>query len=191
MEEMPTYNLGNNPEKKKTVVENSVIEKSEIPGNIEIKGKVIIDGKEVDENSTEAKNAKELLNQWKKTKEGNSDDQTESPRREVKIPSVKELINKGIDEKTAQRMIREQLESEQDFQEAMSGIEILKQMKKAKTEMSEGCQCKKCDSPTRSGDKFCSTCGDKLENEKLKNCPRCGNQMPPTAKFCGKCGTKL
>lgn len=188
MGEIPIHN----PEEeiRKTVIKDSVIDRSEIPGSIEIRGKVIIDNKEVNENSPEAKNARELLNRWKKVKEGKLDEQSEISHEEVKIPTVKELMDKGIDKKTAQRMVREQMEDQQDFKEASKGIELLAQLKKAKRE-GEQRRCAKCNSLIESNAKFCSTCGGKVENEKPKNCPKCGGESPSSAKFCGSCGNKL
>jgi PAS domain S-box-containing protein len=48
-------------------------------------------------------------------------------------------------------------------------------------------ECPACHSETRSGEKFCGTCGHKLEKE----CPECGASNPPAYNFCGRCGHNL
>lgn len=185
--------------KRKTVIEDSIIDNSEISGDIVIKGKVIIDGKEVNENFPEAENAREIMDLWKKTKgdikEGKFDNQPETSQREVKIPivTVKELMDKGIDENTAQRMVTEAEEDAQDFRDAMSGIELMKQMKKSKAERESREQriCSSCKSPMESSAKFCTRCGTKAESEQSKKCPKCAGESPARAIFCGRCGTKI
>ena len=47
--------------------------------------------------------------------------------------------------------------------------------------------CPACHTANLTGQKFCGTCGRKLESE----CPRCGASNPPQYKFCGECGANL
>ncbi len=47
--------------------------------------------------------------------------------------------------------------------------------------------CPKCQTRTVSGQKFCGTCGHKLE----ATCVHCGAANPPDYQFCGQCGTSL
>jgi PAS domain S-box-containing protein len=47
--------------------------------------------------------------------------------------------------------------------------------------------CPACHNPNPSGQKYCGTCGRKLELE----CPSCDASNPPQYKFCGQCGANL
>ncbi len=47
--------------------------------------------------------------------------------------------------------------------------------------------CPKCQTRTVSGQKFCGTCGHKLE----ATCVHCGAANPPDYQFCGQCGASL
>lgn len=48
-------------------------------------------------------------------------------------------------------------------------------------------KCPACQSDNPSGQKFCGTCGHKIESA----CPQCGAQNSPRYKFCGQCGFDL
>ncbi len=48
-------------------------------------------------------------------------------------------------------------------------------------------ECPACHTANPSGQKFCGTCGRKLESA----CPSCGATNPPQYKFCGTCGGNL
>ena len=49
--------------------------------------------------------------------------------------------------------------------------------------------CPKCNSELRPGAKFCTKCGQKVEEAPM--CPQCNAPLKPGAKFCTKCGCKL
>lgn len=54
--------------------------------------------------------------------------------------------------------------------------------------------CPKCNSPLVEGTSFCSTCGEKVENQTKKNikfCHSCGQVISDCAPFCSKCGASL
>jgi membrane protease subunit (stomatin/prohibitin family) len=54
--------------------------------------------------------------------------------------------------------------------------------------------CKKCSQPLTSDMKFCSNCGEKVENFSAggsKFCSQCGSKLDANAKFCSACGAKL
>lgn len=54
--------------------------------------------------------------------------------------------------------------------------------------------CPKCNSELRHNAKFCTKCGQKIDNveaEPNRMCPECGSLLKPGAKFCTKCGTKI
>ena len=48
-------------------------------------------------------------------------------------------------------------------------------------------ECPSCHTKTQPGQKFCGTCGHKLE----KDCPKCGASNPPDFNFCTRCGHNL
>lgn len=48
-------------------------------------------------------------------------------------------------------------------------------------------ECPSCHTRNPSGQKFCGSCGRKLETE----CAKCGESNPPDYKFCGQCGASL
>lgn len=48
--------------------------------------------------------------------------------------------------------------------------------------------CVECQTPMKSGDKFCSNCG--TPRVTVSFCKECGNKLTPGAKFCSGCGTK-
>lgn len=64
-------------------------------------------------------------------------------------------------------------------------LEYVKENEK-KANANEGKKCPKCGAKVTG--KFCSNCGEKLEEEK-KHCQQCG--MEVTGKFCSNCGTKV
>ena len=49
--------------------------------------------------------------------------------------------------------------------------------------------CPKCNTSLRPGVKFCTSCGQKIEE--LTTCTQCGTPLKPGAKFCIKCGQKV
>ena len=49
--------------------------------------------------------------------------------------------------------------------------------------------CKKCGQELPSGAKFCTNCGEKIEEtSEFKVCPKCGAKCKKDAKFCTTCG---
>ena len=50
-------------------------------------------------------------------------------------------------------------------------------------------KCPDCGKENSSSNKFCSSCGAKL-NKKV-NCSKCGYTIEPEAQFCSQCGTKV
>ena len=59
--------------------------------------------------------------------------------------------------------------------------------------------CPKCNYELKDGSKFCSSCGEKIEEEKKEEevkdtphfCSECGAQLKDDSKFCSSCGKKL
>ena len=49
--------------------------------------------------------------------------------------------------------------------------------------------CPKCNTSLRPGVKFCTSCGQKIEES--TTCSQCGTPLKPGAKFCIKCGQKV
>jgi hypothetical protein len=50
-------------------------------------------------------------------------------------------------------------------------------------------KCPDCGKENPSKNKFCISCGAKLD--KKMNCSKCGNIIEPGERFCGQCGTKV
>ena len=50
-------------------------------------------------------------------------------------------------------------------------------------------KCPKCNAEVREGAKFCTSCGQKIEQ--TQTCPKCGSPLRPGAKFCTSCGNRL
>ncbi len=48
-------------------------------------------------------------------------------------------------------------------------------------------KCPKCNFELKEGSKFCSVCGNKIENV----CSKCGGQISENDKFCSNCGANL
>lgn len=52
--------------------------------------------------------------------------------------------------------------------------------------------CKKCGQEIPAGAKFCTSCGEKIEEtSEFKFCPKCGEECKKDAKFCTKCGASF
>lgn len=52
--------------------------------------------------------------------------------------------------------------------------------------------CKKCGHEIPSGAKFCTNCGEKIEDtSEFKICPKCGEECRKDAKFCTNCGANF
>lgn len=52
--------------------------------------------------------------------------------------------------------------------------------------------CKKCGQEIPSGAKFCTNCGEKIEDtSEFKICPKCGEEYRKDAKFCTNCGANF
>lgn len=52
--------------------------------------------------------------------------------------------------------------------------------------------CKKCGQEIPSGAKFCTNCGEKIEDtSEFKICPKCGEECRKDAKFCTNCGANF
>ena len=52
--------------------------------------------------------------------------------------------------------------------------------------------CKKCGHEIPAGAKFCTNCGEKIENtSEFKICPKCGEECRKDAKFCTNCGASF
>jgi RNA polymerase subunit RPABC4/transcription elongation factor Spt4 len=62
----------------------------------------------------------------------------------------------------------------------------IKSSSKEKTSEKEG-SCSKCGAVTKSGQNFCTNCGNKLE----VSCAKCGAITAPGQNFCTQCGDKL
>ena len=45
----------------------------------------------------------------------------------------------------------------------------------------------RCGSDNKSGEKFCTECGEKL----AQKCPNCQSEVGADDKFCGECGSQL
>ena len=81
------------------------------------------------------------------------------------------------------------------------GLEMAKQMTKSYTENTPSTAasqklCKKCYEPLTPNAKFCSNCGEKVEDEaqavpKKQFCSECGAKLEDGAKFCSECGNKI
>lgn len=55
-------------------------------------------------------------------------------------------------------------------------------------ENEEKIKCPNCETEVSKGNKFCSNCGTKLEEEYI--CKKCGQKLDAGSKFCGNCGTR-
>lgn len=52
--------------------------------------------------------------------------------------------------------------------------------------------CKKCGQEIPAGAKFCTNCGEKIEDtSEFKICPKCGEECRKDAKFCTNCGANF
>ena len=49
--------------------------------------------------------------------------------------------------------------------------------------------CDKCGAELKSGAKFCTVCGEKVEAQ--RTCPNCGKPIKDGAKFCRECGAAV
>ena len=50
-------------------------------------------------------------------------------------------------------------------------------------------KCDKCGAELKSGAKFCTVCGEKVEVQRI--CPNCGKPIKDGAKFCRECGAAV
>ena len=48
--------------------------------------------------------------------------------------------------------------------------------------------CPKCNEELEENAAFCSSCGEKIQNEDSKECPSCGTLNKSNSKFCNSCG---
>jgi membrane protease subunit (stomatin/prohibitin family) len=81
------------------------------------------------------------------------------------------------------------------------GLEMAKQMTQTHSENNHSTAapqslCKKCYQPLASNVKFCSNCGEKVEEEvsmasKKQFCSECGAKLETGVKFCSECGNKI
>lgn len=63
----------------------------------------------------------------------------------------------------------------------------------------DGVACTNCGTRNAAGTKFCSSCGNKIEEPEVKTpeapqervCPACGAAAKADVKFCSECGTKI
>lgn len=78
--------------------------------------------------------------------------------------------------------------------------ELEKSIKRAEEEAlktrygADAIMCPKCGAVNKSGDKFCSGCGNAVtltDKSEGKNCPTCGSSVKEGAKFCMRCGGKI
>lgn len=51
--------------------------------------------------------------------------------------------------------------------------------------------CPKCGNELNPGEKFCSICGTKIEDEPSNICENCGSEVPENVIFCPTCGSKV
>jgi membrane protease subunit (stomatin/prohibitin family) len=66
--------------------------------------------------------------------------------------------------------------------------DVTRQLRTAPAE--NNIRCPKCSTENNPNSKFCSSCGEELQIEKL-TCPSCKAENPVRAKFCQTCGTSL
>ena len=89
----------------------------------------------------------------------------------MNIPQHKEAKNTGIDEVV---------------------IETKQKQKKIKQKDTTRLQCSNCHAELKEGQKFCTVCGTKVDNEVTKKfCPKCGVEIKKGQNFCTVCGEKL
>ncbi len=55
----------------------------------------------------------------------------------------------------------------------------------------QGVPCPKCGVVQPAGSKFCSNCGNNLQQKPMVSCPKCGTAQPADSKFCSNCGAKM
>lgn len=75
--------------------------------------------------------------------------------------------------------------------------QIQQSLEKLNKTTATGNACSNCGSPVSENDRFCGSCGFKIESmntvdhEKRIQCGTCSATVPSTAQFCGCCGVKI
>ncbi len=80
-----------------------------------------------------------------------------------------------------------------DLSAQMPEAQMLKNVKNESQATGDPVKCQKCGSFIKSGMKFCTSCGAKVDAVKVpvNLCSACGHENKPDSKFCIKCGNKM